>query len=169
MIRFNEFYAWIIKLISILLPPIDRGARIRGLMYRPFLKQCGKGLMVPWRTHIFNPNGMQVGNNVYLGYNSYYGQGEISIGDNVLIGPFVSITASNHIMGADGSFRNPSFDSKQITIQDNVWIGAHVCILAGVNIGEGCIIAAGSVVTHNIAPYSVAVGAPAKVIRQIEH
>lgn len=168
MIKFNEFFAWAIKLMSIFLPPIDTGARIRGLLYKPFLKSSGKALMIPWRTHIFNPNGMQVGNNVYLGYNSYYGQGEIIIGNNVLIGPFVSITASNHVKGDDGSFRNANYSPNPIIIQDNVWIGAHVCITAGVTIGKGAVIAAGSVVTKNIASSSIAGGIPAKIIKKIE-
>ncbi len=55
-----------------------------------------------------------------------------------------------------------------IVIEDNVWIGERVCILSGVNIGKGAIIAANSVVTHDVPEYCVAAGSPAKVIKQIK-
>ena len=54
-----------------------------------------------------------------------------------------------------------------IIIEDNVWIGENVCILENVTIGRCSIIGANAVVTHNIPPYSVAVGAPAKVVKSI--
>ncbi len=166
MLRYNEFWGWLILLLSLPLPPIDGGARIRGLLYRPFLKRSGRKLMVPWRTNIFNPNKLSVGDNVHLGYNSYYGQGAITIGDNVLIGPFVSVTASNHVRGEDGHFRNAQYQEKPIVIESDVWIGAHCCILAGVTIGRGAVIAAGSVVTKNVPAGSLVGGVPAAVIRE---
>jgi maltose O-acetyltransferase len=167
MIKYNEASGWYIKLISALLPPLDLGAKIRGWLYKPYLKKCGRNFMVPWKTHIFNPNKLSVGNNVYLGYNSYYGQGKVDIGHNVLIGPFVSITATNHVRKA-GHFRNKSYEEKKITIGNNCWIGAHVCVLAGVNIGRNCLIGAGSIVTKNIPSNSIAVGNPAKVVKKLK-
>ncbi len=168
MIRYNEWWAWFVVSISRILPPIDLGARLRGHLYKPFFKSCGKGVMIPLRTHIFNPNRLSVGNNVYLGYCSYYGQGDIYIGDEVLIGPFVSITATNHLRDQKGSFRNKKLEEKSVRIMNKCWIGAHVSILAGVTIGEGCLIAAGSVVTKDIPNYVLAAGVPAKIIRSIK-
>ena len=57
--------------------------------------------------------------------------------------------------------------SKPITIGDNVWLGGHVIVLPGVTIGDGSVIGAGSVVTGDIPPRSLAVGTPAKVIRTL--
>ncbi len=168
MIKYNEGWGWLIKILNALAPPIDFGSRWRGNVYRPFLKSCGARFMVPWRTLIFNPNKLSVGDNVYLGYNSYFGQGEIEIHDNVLIGPFVSVTASNHVIGDDGSFRNAGYAEKKILIKSNSWIGAHVCIMAGVTIGEGAIVAAGSIVTKNVPDFTVVAGAPARVIKHIK-
>lgn len=51
-------------------------------------------------------------------------------------------------------------------IDDNVWLGELVCIMPGVTVGKGSIVGAHSVVTHDIPPYSIAVGSPAKVIKQ---
>ena len=54
-----------------------------------------------------------------------------------------------------------------IIIEDNVWIGEMVCILSGVHIGKGAIIAAGSVVTKNVPPYTIVAGVPAKIVKQL--
>ena len=52
-------------------------------------------------------------------------------------------------------------------IGDNSWLGAHVVVTSGVSIGERCVIGANSVVTHDVEPFSVAAGAPAKVLRSV--
>jgi acetyltransferase-like isoleucine patch superfamily enzyme len=62
------------------------------------------------------------------------------------------------------------FTSKGPTrIGDNVWCGAHVVVTSGVTVGERCVIGANSVVTQDIPPFSIAMGAPARVLRRIEH
>ena len=77
------------------------------------------------------------------------------------------------IVGADHNFRNPELptifagreDLKDTTIGDDVWIGARCIIMAGVTIGNGAIVGAGSVVTHDVLPYQIVAGTPAKFIR----
>jgi acetyltransferase-like isoleucine patch superfamily enzyme len=54
-------------------------------------------------------------------------------------------------------------------VRDNVWCGANVVITSGVTVGERCVIGANSVVTHDLPPYSIAVGAPARVIKQVSY
>jgi acetyltransferase-like isoleucine patch superfamily enzyme len=93
--------------------------------------------------------------------------GKIIIGDNSLIGPGVIIRASNH----NTVLLNVPINSQghipgRIEIGENVWLGAHVIILPNVRIGNNAIIGAGSVVTKNIPEDVVAVGVPAKVIKQ---
>jgi len=63
--------------------------------------------------------------------------------------------------------RNERPDSAPIILEDNVWLGARVIVLKGVTIGEGSVIGAGSVVTKDIPPRSLAVGMPAKVIKTL--
>lgn len=94
----------------------------------------------------------------------------IAIGNNVLTGRWVTICDNSHGESSLGSLMLPPAERKitskgKITIGDNVWIGDKSTILAGVIIGDGVVIGANSVVVHDIPPYSVAVGNPAKVIK----
>ena len=95
--------------------------------------------------------------------------GLVRIGNGVRIGAHCMIIGGNHRFGAVSKpIHKQGIEPKPIVICDDVWIGGNVNIIAGVTIGSGCVIGAGSVVTHDIPPMSVAVGAPAKVIRKRE-
>lgn len=93
------------------------------------------------------------------------GRGGIFIGDEVLIGPNVTVVTGDHDFR---SFESSTIDQKYlgrpIQIGNNVWVGAHSVILGGVTIGDRAVIAAGAVVTKNVAPYEVVGGVPAKRI-----
>lgn len=91
----------------------------------------------------------------------------IIIGDRVAFGPNVSIVSVTHETSVE-SRRNGVEFAKEVIIGDDCWIGASVIILAGMQIGEGCTIGAGSVVTRDIPPFSVALGSPARVVKQAE-
>ncbi len=123
------------------------------------------------------------GKNIKMGRNSYANFNftaldicEITIGDNVFIGPNVSLlTPLPPLCWQD---RNPYFNEKTgrttdkeygapITIGDNCWIAGNVTVCAGVTIGEGCVIGAGSVVTRDIPANSLAFGNPCRVSRRI--
>ena len=83
-----------------------------------------------------------------------------------MFGPGVSILTATHETEVQ-SRRDEIEFAKPISIGDDCWIGGHVVILPGVTIGEGCTIAASSVVTRDIAPWSVAMGSPARVKKQV--
>ena len=96
----------------------------------------------------------------------------VKVGNNVLTGRRVTISDNNHGIFSKSSLENmPSKRTLStkgaVIIGDNVWIGENVCVLSGVRIGNGCVIAANAVVTHDIPPYSMAGGVPAKVIKSI--
>lgn len=112
--------------------------------------------------------GLSVGNHSNIGPYSYIGcSGFIEIGNNVMISPRVSIYAENHVFdNAHIPMKEQGVQRQFVKIEDDCWIAANSIILAGVTIGKGSVIAAGSVVTKDIPPYSVAAGIPAQVIKQ---
>jgi acetyltransferase-like isoleucine patch superfamily enzyme len=93
----------------------------------------------------------------------------VRIGCNVLIASNVLITDSDHVMEHGGVpiTRNHKFVTRPVYVEDNCWLGQNVVILKGVTIGHDSIIGANSTVTHSVPPYSVAVGNPAKIIKQL--
>src|SRR5690606_34804646 len=111
--------------------------------------------------------GMRVGNHSNIGPFCYIGcSGLITIGDNVLMGPRVSMSAENHIFSdVTTPIRRQGVTRKEIAIADDCWLGSNSVIAAGVKIGKGSVIAAGSVVTREVPDYSIAAGVPARVIR----
>ncbi len=111
--------------------------------------------------------GLQMGNRSSLGAYSYVGcSGSIRIGNDVMIGPRLTIIAENHNF-ADTSLpmSRQGINNRGIVIGNDVWMGACVTILDGVVIGDHAIIAAGAVVTHDVPPYAVVAGVPARLLR----
>lgn len=112
-----------------------------------------------------------IGDNTSFNYYCHVGCiNRIEIGNNVLIGSRVLITDHSHgkLERTDVPFAKRKLISKgPVIIEDNVWIGENACIMPGVHIGTGSIIGANAVVTHDVPAYSLAVGAPAKVVKQL--
>lgn len=93
------------------------------------------------------------------------GNGGIDIGENVLIGPNTAIVAANHeFERTDRPINTQGLSAEGITIHDDVWIGATCTILDGVTLGEGAVVAAGSVVTSSVPENAVVAGVPAEVV-----
>ena len=112
------------------------------------------------------------GKDVYISNNvsittSNKGESKIFIGSDVMIAHNVLIIGGNHNISRTDLPMSKQGMGKQgnIIIEDDVWIGAGAIILTGITIGKGSVIGAGSVVTKNIPQYSIAVGNPAKVIK----
>lgn len=113
-------------------------------------------------------NHISIGEWTYINFNcNFVGDGQIVIGKRVMFGPAVTNATVNHPIHP--GIRRYMY-AKDVVIEDNCWIGANVVITPGVTIGENSIIGTGSVVTKDIPKNSIAVGNPAKVIREInEH
>lgn len=110
---------------------------------------------------------ISVGNNFFANFNlTILDEAKVSFGNNVFIGPNVSIYTACHPLNADE--RNTGIEwAEPVSIGNSVWIGGSVTILPGVTIGDNVVIGAGSVVTKDIPSNVVAVGNPAKVIKQL--
>jgi acetyltransferase-like isoleucine patch superfamily enzyme len=122
--------------------------------------------------HVFNFRNLPraaitIGRNCFIGeFNVVRGQGGVHIGDDVYTGPMVQIVAVNHVYDdPNRPIREQGITAQGITIEDDVWIGAGAAVLDGVTIGRGSVIGAGSVVASDIPPYSIAVGTPAKPVK----
>lgn len=110
---------------------------------------------------------VHIGNNFYANFNlTMVDDTEIYIGDNVLIGPNVTICTAGHPVNPPLRFKQAQFNLP-IHIGTNVWIGSNAVILPGISIGDNSVIGAGSIVTKDIPSNVVAVGNPCKVLREI--
>lgn len=112
-----------------------------------------------------------IAENVFVGpYVVIYGHGGVEIGADTLISMHCRIVSSNHTVPAPGTTIRSQPDILLPTrIGRDVWLGAGVTVLGGVTIGDGCVVGAGAVVTADLPPNSIALGVPARVVRQRGH
>ena len=121
-------------------------------LFPPFYTDCGKNI--------------KIGKNVFINACCrFQDQGGIEIGDGSLIGHNTTIATLNHDFNP---LKRQNLTPSPVKIGKNVWIGSDCTILPGVEIGDGAIIGAGSVVTKSIPANTIAVGNPARVIKEIE-
>lgn len=111
--------------------------------------------------------GITIGNRTGISARAYFaGQGGITIGNDVIMGPDVKIFSENHnFSDIDMKIKDQGVSRQAVTIGNNCWLGAGSTILAGVSIGDGCVVAAGSVVNKSFPSNTVIGGVPAKVLK----
>lgn len=134
---------------------------------RQLLGGCGnKFILRPnvWFDYGYN---ITIGENFFSNYNLVILDcAKVTFGDNVFIAPNCGFYTATH--PTDAEQRNADLEyALPITVGNNVWIGGGVTVLPGVEIGDNCVIGAGSVVVKSIPANSVAVGNPCKVIRKV--
>jgi len=108
-----------------------------------------------------------IGNNFYMNASCHI-LGDITIGNDVMIGPKTVIWGRDHGISKDTPMKKQAHNKQPIIIGDDVWIGASVTILKGVNISKGVVIGAASVVVKDIPEYAIVVGNPAKIVKYRE-
>lgn len=122
-------------------------------LFPPFYTDFGKNITI--------------GKDVFINSGCHFqDQGGIEIGDGALIGHSVVLATINHAIAPSEKRKNYY---APIKIGNNVWIGSNATILPGVTIGEWAVVAAGSVVTKDVAPYTIVGGIPARVIKKLEN
>jgi maltose O-acetyltransferase len=145
----------------------ERSKRV--IPFRPHdAKRVGEGCF--YLDHIVWLNGDQIemGDRVAFNYGCYVnGFGGLLIASGAEFGPYTMIHTANHKM--DDPTRPVTDQGWEVTrpveVGANCWIGMGVCILPGVRIGDGCVVGAGSVVVHDVEPFAVAVGNPARAVK----
>jgi acetyltransferase-like isoleucine patch superfamily enzyme len=109
---------------------------------------------------------ISIGRNVFINHGcSFLDLGGITIEDDVLIGPGVSLISESHPLDPA---KRKILEVKHVLIKKNAWIGAGAMVLPGVSVGENSVVAAGALVTKDVPDNCVVAGVPAKIIRTLE-
>ena len=147
--------------------------RARCKLFRRAVLSCGSNVNFCGDTE-FNGYNVEIGNNVSFGQRMQIMcvNAPVIIGDNVMFGPGVTLITGDHRIDIVGKYMNevkqkdklPENDQPIVLKGDN-WIGANSTILKGVTVGEGAVVAAGSLVIKDVPPYAIVGGVPAKVIK----
>lgn len=151
------------------LPASSSGIQIGQRAFRAFcgklmLKSCGKKVNIEHGA-LFSAK-TSLGDYSGIGINARI-SGTCTIGDYVMMGTDVVVITHNHVFDrTDIPMMHQGFEEERpVVIGNDVWIGDRVIILPGVHVGDGCILAAGAVVTRDVPPYAIVGGVPAKVIK----
>ncbi|OXA71995.1 acetyltransferase [Flavobacterium aquidurense] len=174
---------------SVLIPNQTRPRLWIKYFINPFYHKKGKGAIirrrtrmdvVPWNRFELGINStiedfsainngvgsVIIGNQTKIGLSNTI-IGPVTIGNDIRLAQNITLSGLNHnYEDISIPIHEQGVSTAPISIEDNTWIGANVVVLAGVTIGRHSIIAAGSIVTKDIPPYSVAVGNPARIIKQ---
>ena len=156
--KISDFFS-----ISVLVGHMFLGGRIRYSFYRKTMDFVGDSVYFCFGCNFSYPN-ISIGNNVRIGYGTCVGL--VDIGDDTLIGAYCCLLSGAHMHGierTDIPIRLQEGYLERISIGRDCWLGANVVVMA--DIGEGCVIGSGAVVTKPVPPWSIVVGNPAKVIR----
>lgn len=130
-------------------------------------KKVGEGCfyldLIVW----LNGDRIELGDGIGFNYGCYVnGYGGLRIGRRTIVGPYVMIHTANHEIAQGQMIAEQGWAGRAVEIGADCWIGMGVCILPGAHLGDGCVVGAGSVVTGELDPGSIAVGNPARTIRR---
>lgn len=182
--KYKNFLLWL------MIHPVKTRPRLWLRLLRPFYTHCAWSSVIHWNARMdvvpfnkfclgkrsviesFSCVNNAVGD-VVVGERSRVGLnntviGPVTIGNDVNIAQGVVVTGLNHGFSDKGKLiAEQPVETALVQIDDDVWIGANCVITPGVHIGSHCVIGAGSIVTHDIPPHSLAIGTPAKVVKSI--
>ena len=129
---------------------------------------CGAGARLAPNVSLANGERVQIGERANIGARCHLwagdGVGRVVVGDDALLAPEVFLTASNYAIEPGLVVMNQAKEEANVVIGRDVWLGTRAVVTAGVTVGDGAIVAAGAVVTRDVAPGAIVGGVPAKVI-----
>lgn len=143
---------------------------LRFLIFKVLLARLGSKSMIDYQTYFRYPWKISIGNGVWINrgcefYGSMLaGNAQITIGDHCALGPRVRVLSATH------NYHQLDLpdEAASVCIGHHVWIGAGATILPGVTVGDGAIVAAASVVTRDVSPFSIVAGNPARFLKMRE-
>lgn len=140
-------------------------ASFRRAFWKARLKELGDKVTIHPRVVVHQPGKVSIGHRSSIAeFVHIWGGGGVDIGNDVLVASHVVIASVSH--DPDAKIFRETNVTKPILINDNVWVGAGAVLLPGVTLGDGCIIAAGAVVTEDVQRDVIVAGVPARVIRK---
>ncbi len=159
----SHSYLWnLVNLVTELLPP-----PLRYLWFKLCLKRLGSKGYIDHKTYFRYPGKISIGNNVWINrgcrfFASYHvKEAVINVGNNVAFGPEVCVFSAGH----GTRFRKLTNTAASVIVEDYCWIGGRAILLPGVRIGEGAVVAAGSVVSRDVPAWTIVGGVPARFIK----
>ncbi|WP_201607906.1 acyltransferase [Psychrobacter immobilis] len=168
MHRLSIIYSWGVRLSTRVLPDVPPVMRFRGFLYSFMMKSCGSNFQVSSTSYINSLNGISVGDDVYFAHNVVVLGKEITIENEVMIGPNTVVVSGNHSF-LGNSFRFGKSISQPIVIEEGSWISANCSILSGAVLPCRSILAAGSVLNKAFSEEkSLYGGSPAKFIKRLK-
>ncbi|ENW3889563.1 acyltransferase [Neisseria gonorrhoeae] len=160
----SKFFFLLLRFAGSVLPPSYMrgigivGRRVRGFLARRVSPHIGRGAYVFPDTVLGDGSG--------IGANCEICRGLV-VGKNVMMGPECLLYSTNHKFDRENKRFEGYTEIRPITLEDDVWPGRRVIVMAGVTVGRGSVVGAGAVVTKDIPPYSLAAGNPAVVKKNL--
>jgi acetyltransferase-like isoleucine patch superfamily enzyme len=157
----EEHVGWLLRGI-----PGPVGMWLRYAFYRLLFARLASFAYLYPGVHLTHSYGIQAGHGFAVNTGALLdGRGGIAFGDHVLVGPYAVIASSDHAHAQlDAPMAEVDHEFAPVAIGSDVWIGAHAVVTGGVRIGDGAVVAAGAVVTADVAPYQIVAGVPARAI-----
>lgn len=167
MVRISILYSWLVRTITLLLPNMPIFMRFRGFLYSLMMKKCGKNFQPVSTVTINSLAGLSIGDHVYISHNVVIIGTDITIEDEVLIGPNSVISGGNHIF-SNGSYRFGKSQMIPVVIKHGAWIAGNCTVVGGSILPARSVLAAGAVLNK---PYeqerSLYAGTPATLIKAL--
>jgi len=157
----EEFFGWLFRFLPGLF-----GFLLRWGLYRLLFKKLASFPLIYPGVFLTHTYGLTVGRSFSINSGALIdARGGLTIGDGVMVGPHAVIVSSNHdFYQTDGPMTDLNHISAPVVIGNDVWIGAHAVINAGVRIGSGAVIGSGTVVTKDVDDFQIVAGVPARVV-----
>jgi maltose O-acetyltransferase len=165
---FQEIPLWLIGLLTAWMPENIFTCKFRGVLFRPFLKKCGRNFQCGVRVRILHPECLEIGDNVYIAQDGWINaKGGITLHDSVTIGPRCGLVTTFHTKkpGVGYCHGVGAGDSSPIVIGSGTWLAMNVIVTAGKKIGAASVVGANAVVTKDIPNDCFAAGVPAKIVK----